>query len=51
MKQYSISAMPQLKRMTNGNDSLLNQGMLCNFKWLYHANVMNTFEQINNNTV
>ena len=32
MKLYSINAIPQLKRMTNGSESLLNQAVLCNFK-------------------
>ena len=51
MKQYSISAMPQLKRMTKGSDSLLNQAVLCSFMWLYHAKVIKTLEQINNKNV
>jgi len=32
--------MPQLATMT------INSGLLLNFKWPYHANVMKTFEQM-----
>src|SRR5208283_5792782 len=36
--------MPQLTRMTTSS------GLLLNFKWPYHANVMNTFEQVSSTT-
>src|SRR3954452_12143518 len=37
-KQYSISAMPQLARMTS------HSGRSVNLRWPYQANVMKTFE-------
>src|SRR5208283_5985339 len=38
--RYSKNAMPQLTRMTSSS------GLVLNFKWPYHANVMKTFEQV-----
>jgi len=32
MKLYSTKAIPQLKRMTNGKESLLNHAVFCNFR-------------------
>src|ERR1019366_1948084 len=43
-RRYSKNAMPQLGRMTSSS------GLLLNFKWPYHANVMKTFEQVSSTT-
>ena len=51
MNEYSANAIPQLKSTTNGNESLLNQGVFCKCRWLYQANVMNTFEQVSSKNV
>ena len=40
-KQYSTKAMPQDTTMA------ISSGVDLNFKWPYHANVMNMFEAIN----
>src|SRR6185312_891922 len=48
---YSKKATPQLPRMTKKRLTPTSLFISFNFKWPYHASVINVLEQINRNTV
>lgn len=50
-KKYSNKAIPQLMRITEISGNELNHLNSLNFKWPYHANVINVFDKISKTIV